>query len=104
MGIGKGIADDQIGKAIAVDVARGGHRRADRRAATQLETVSSVQARKVDIRTKSRSVAEHHIAGPDVTDDQVGKAVAIDIARRGHRNAGSAMAGCAADLEAVACH
>ena len=63
--VGEGSADDQVGEAVAVDVARRGDRPAAavaRRHAAELEAVAAVEARQVEVRRKARGLAEHHIA------------------------------------------
>ena len=108
-------ADDQVGEAVAVDVAGRGDRAAAavvRRHAAELEAVAAVEARQVEVGGKARGLAEHHIAragivavrvGAAGADDQVGEAVAVDVARRGDRAAAAVVRRLAAELEAVAC-
>ena len=112
--IGTAGADDQVGEAVAVDVAGRGDRAAAaviRRHAAELEAVAAVEAREVEVGGKARGLAEHHIArarigavriGPVGADDQVGEAVAVDVARRGDRAAAVVIRRHAAELEAVA--
>ncbi len=66
MRIGTEGADDQVGEAVAVDVARRGDREAgcNRRAAapSKLEAVAAVQRRHVERGGEARGLAEHHVA------------------------------------------
>ena len=63
--IGSPGADDQVGEAVAVDVAGRGHRDAAlvaRRRAAELEAGRAVERREIDVGGKARSLAEHHVA------------------------------------------
>ena len=96
MRIGRVGADDQVGEAVAVDVAGRRDRNAalvDGRHAAELETIRAIESREVEIGAEARGLAEHHVArsghaavwiGPFGADDQVGEAVAVDVARRGN--------------------
>jgi len=88
-------ADDHVGEPVAVDVAGRGDRAAGAivGCAAEREAVAAVEARQVDVGGEAGLPAEHHIAGagfdsvrvgPELTDDQVGEAVAVDVACRGH--------------------
>ena len=106
-------ADDQVGEAVAVDVARRGDRDAAEvagRHAAELEAVGAVEGGEIEVGAEARGLAEHHVAragmaavriGPEGADDQVGEAVAIDVAGRGDRAAAVVAGRHAAELEAV---
>ena len=64
------------------------------RHAAELEAVGAVEGGEVEIGAEARGLAEHHIARPGMApmrigavgaDDQVGEAVAVDVAGRGDR-------------------
>src|SRR5205085_571201 len=89
-------ADDQIGEAVAIDVA--GRRDASPRiiagdAALDLEPIRRAKMRQVDDATEPACLAEDHIGRarlsataviPRSPDDDVRETIAIDVARRGH--------------------
>src|SRR5262245_26754962 len=99
-----GGADDQVVEAIAVDVAGRRHRAAreiDRILAVNDEAaIAGRHGGEVDLGGEARGLAEHHVAvartvpcisgplGKHCPDDEVGEAVAVDVAGRGYRPAG----------------
>ena len=113
--------DDQVGEAVAVDVARRGDAVAGvvaRRIALDDEAVGrresvvrSITCRPPAVdRAEARRLAEHHIGLAGIgaavvaagrADDQVGEAVAVDVARRGDAAAGLVARRIALDDEAV---
>ena len=113
MRIGQRGADDQVGEAVAVDVAGRGDREAavvTGRHAAELEAVGAVEGGEVEVGGEARGLAEHHVARPGIgsvrigtagADDQVVEAVAIDVAGRGDREAALVIGRHAAELEAV---
>src|SRR5258705_6426609 len=104
-------ADDQIAEAVAVDIAGRRHREAAEaigRFAIDLKAVAAVQAGKVDVCRKSGRLAEHHVSrarGKTVwvcargADDEIGKAVAVDIAGGRNPKAAGVACGLAADAK-----
>src|SRR6266550_5808749 len=104
---------DQVSKSVAIDVPRRTHRAASivaRRATAQFEAGNAVERRDAQIRPEPARFAKHHVACPRViaaristggTDDQVAKAVTIDIARCADRLAEEVAPGDATDLETV---
>ena len=107
-------ADDQVGEAVAVDVAGRGDRAAAvvvGRHAAELEAVAAVEGwRGRDWRRSPRPCRTPHSSPRNRShsdrhrraDDQVGEAVAVDVAGRGDRAAAVVTGRHAAELEAVA--
>src|SRR6185369_12151658 len=105
--------DDEVVKAVAVDVSSSGDRPGYRlagRFSVDPETIGAVESGEVDVGIEAASMAEHDIACSCVdavrvdkrrTDDQVVEAVAVDVACRGYREACIVPTDLAADLEAV---
>ena len=91
-------ADDQIVDAVAIDVARPAHRAAGTVTSRGALDDQVGVAREVDGRGKALIGAEHHVAGAGIgtavrvgtrgADDQIVDAIAIDVARPAHREAG----------------
>src|SRR5438067_1830388 len=73
---------DHIGEAITIDVTGAGYRVSR---SVEAKTVVAVEGVEPDRRSKTRGLAEHHIArlGVRGPDDDIGEAVAIDIAGAG---------------------
>ena len=114
MRIGAGGADDQVGEAVAVDVAGRGDRDAAVvacRHAAELEAVGCRRGwRGRDWRRSPPPCRTPHSSRRNVlpcgsapygADDQVGEAVAVDVAGRGDRAAAEVVGRHAAELEAV---
>ena len=77
MRIGPVGADDQVGEAVAVDVAGRGDREAavvTGRHAAELEAVGAVEGGEVEIGAEARGLAEHHIARPGKASMRIGSA------------------------------
>src|SRR5207248_336655 len=104
--------DEQVGEAVAIDIARRAHAAPGDvagRFAVDLEAVVSVECREVELRGEAARLAKDHVAGPGEramrggvggSDEQVDKAVAIDIARRAHAEPGLVAGRFAAELKA----
>ena len=85
--IGAGSPDDQVGEAIAVDVARAAHREARaivRVDAIEAEAVGAVEGGEVERATEAARVAEHHVALTGIARPRIG-AEPRRSGRRSHR-------------------
>src|SRR5262245_58802384 len=95
--------DDQVVEAVTVDVARGNRTTGYIAAILAMDEEAAVAGRdrgEVDLRRKAASVTEHHVAvtredagvagaiAVASPDDEVVKAVAVDVTGRGYRKAG----------------
>ena len=99
MRVGTTGADDHVGEAVAVHIAGRGDWKPGEvvcRRAAELEAVAAVEARQIDVGGEATGMAEHHIAGAGKgavrvgavgADDDVGEAVAVDIAGGSNRAA-----------------
>ena len=100
-----GRTDDQVGQAVAVDVARRRHAVATLVACGSAVDHEPAQAHIGEVDRRGARLAEHHITAPSAravagcTNDQVVQAVAVDVARRRHAVATFVVCGDAVDHE-----
>ena len=113
LGARKGCADNQVSQAIAVDIARARHAPAAVivQALAIDHKAAAAGGNRAQVNRHATARAEHHIAAPRAAaagrvslrcpDDQVGQAIAVDIARTRHAPAALVARALAVDHKAA---